>query len=147
MILNKVLDKETGLELINLGKELHQESKYKNTPYNEDRCWKLVWNTQQNPDFFLAYDEDFRGFIVVQKTTHYFSGEIWVADLAFYVKPEFRGSNVASELVQAAEKWAKGVGAKEFTIFHNTGINIEKAQRFFHHQGFQTAGYIFTKEL
>jgi hypothetical protein len=143
------LNHDSALQIIELGRELHQESKFKDTPFSEQNCWKVLEATQTNQfKFFLAYDDEFRGFIIMQATTHYFNNNVWTADLAFYVKPEFRGTTtVGLELLQEAEKWSKAIGAQEMTIFHNTGINTDKSEKFFNRNGFSTAGYIFTKEL
>lgn len=146
MILNN-LDVESGTEIIKLGYDLHQESKYRATPYNEDRCWAVLNATQNNDKFFIAYDDKFRGFLILQATAHYFSGELWTADLAFYVAPEFRGTSLGVKLLKAGEEWSKKIGATEMTIFHNTGIRIDKSESFFNRIGYTTAGYIFTKDL
>lgn len=148
LLLLSILDNESAAKIIQLGYELHQESKFRDTPFIELNCWNILSKTQQEPQkFFLAYDEDFRGFIIMQATVHYFSGEIWTADLAYYVKPEYRGTEVSPNLLKAAQEWSKSIGAKEMTIFHNTGIKTESSERFFNKNGFTTAGYIFTKEL
>ena len=141
------LDTISAKQIIELGRMLHNESKFKDTPFNEEKCWNVLNATQTNPNYFISFDEKFRGFIIMQATTHYFNGNVWTADLAFYVKPEFRGTPVGIELLKEAEKWSKSIDAKEMTIFHNTGIKTEQSERFFNRNGFKTAGYIFTKDL
>lgn len=138
----------TAKSVIELGRELHKESKYRDTPFDEERCWKILDMVQVSPKkMFLSYDPEFRGFIIMQASAHYFSGDIWTADLAFYVKPEHRGNKeVAPVLIKEAEEWSRSIGAQEMTIFHNTGID-DGSERFFNRNGFETAGYIFTKGL
>lgn len=146
MILHK-LTKDTALKILELGQQLHAESKYHDSEYNKERCWAILEATQTNPNLFIAFDAEFKGFIIIQLSTHYFSGELWAADLAFYIKPEYRNGTLSKRLLDSAEKWAKEKGATELTIYHNTGINTDKAQGFFNRVGYNTAGYIFTKDL
>jgi GNAT superfamily N-acetyltransferase len=142
------LTRSDAHRIMDLGKQLHEESKFHTQSFNVEKCWAILEATVLNPSqYFIAYDEEFKGFIIMKMTEHYFSGNKWSADLALYVKPEYRGSHLSSELIKAAREWSKANGAEEMTIYHNTGIKTEKAERFFNQQGLKTAGYIFTEEL
>lgn len=142
------LTTEDALKILEIGRQLHQESQFKDTPYDEQRCWNVLDSTVRYPEkFFIAYDSEFRGMIIMNMQQHYWSGHKWATDFCLYVAPEMRGTTLAFRLEKAAEKWAKENGAVEMTIFHNTGINMENAPEIFNRLGFKTSGYIFTKEL
>lgn len=142
------LTREDALQILELGRQLHAESRFNEQPYDEQRCWTVLDATVRFPEkFFIAYDDSFKGFIIMHMQEHYWSGHKWATDFCLYVAPEKRGSMMAYRLEKAAEKWAKEKGAREMTIFHNTGINMEDAPAIFNRLGFNTAGYIFTKEL
>ena len=141
------LNHNSAKKILELGKLLHEESKFKDTPFNEEKCWNVLNATQTDPNYFITYETHFYGFLILKATTHYFNDIKWVADLAFYVRHEYRGTTIAIRLLEAGEEWAKSIGADEMTIFHNTGINTDKSEKFFNRNGFNTAGYIFTKDL
>jgi GNAT superfamily N-acetyltransferase len=142
------LSRNDALEILELGRQLHQESQFKDSPYDDRRCWGVLEATLRFPEkFFIAYDDGYNGFILMQIQEHYWSGHKWAVDFGLYVVPEKRGTPLAYRLVQAAERWAKANDAKEMTIYHNTGIDTDKAVQFFNKVGYRTAGHILTKEF
>lgn len=142
------LTREDALRILEMGKIFHQESQFKDEPFNAEKCWTLLDSTLRYPDQrFIAYDDQFRGFIIMGINEHFFSPVKKAEDFCLYIDPEHRGGSLAPRLIQAAEEWATSKGAIDMTIYHNTGINMEKAQGFFNRSGYETKGYIFTKEL
>lgn len=142
------LNREDALRILELGKQLHDESHFRSEPYDSERCWNLLDATVRFPDKrFIAYDAEFRGFILMGINEHYFSGVKRSEDFALWIAPEHRGGLLAPRLIKQAEQWSKDNGAVSMTIYHNTGINTEKAPALFNKLGYDTAGYIFTKEL
>src|ERR1700743_2057968 len=117
------LTREDALQIIELGRELHKESRFAAEPYNEQKCWTALDGTLRFPDkVFIAYDDQFRGFALILIGTEFFNEVKRASDMAVYIKPEFRGSSLFIKLITAAEKWAKENGAIDLTINHNTGI-------------------------
>lgn len=142
------LTREDALKLLEVFQTFHKESQFKDEPFDQQRVWMLLDATITQPNqIFIAYDDDMRGFIGVTVQEHFFSGVPRVYDLGFYVSPEHRGSSLGIRLLNKAEEWAKTVGAKDITIFHNTGIEMEKSPKLFTRLGYGLDGYIFTKEL
>jgi ribosomal protein S18 acetylase RimI-like enzyme len=142
------LTTDDALQILELGKQLHQESHFRDEPFDGQRCWNLLGSTISNPtERFIAFDSEYRGFILLGMSEHFFSGKKIASDYCFYVKPEHRGSTVAWRLLLEARKWAAENKAISLTIFHNTGIDIDKAQRLFTKLGFDMKGYIFTQEF
>ena len=125
-----------------------KEGRFRDHTYDPEGVWRILEATVRFPNrFFVAYDEDFKGLALMGISQHYFSTYKWATDFAFFVTPEHRGGTLAVRLLREAEKWAKENGAQEITILHNTGINTDKAGRFFNGFGYETKGHIFTKEL
>ena len=142
------LDREAALEIMKLGKQLHAESRFSDELFDDQRCWSILDGTINNPEkLFIAYDSEYRGFILMVMNQEFFSGKKWAADLSLYVKPECRGGSLVVRLLDAAYKWAKEHGARDVTIFHNTGIDTDKAPQLFGKLGFNMKGYIFVKEI
>ncbi len=142
------LNREDALRILEMGKTFHQESQFKDEPFDAEKCWMLLDSTTRYPDKrFIAYDDEFHGFIIMGINEHFFSPVKKAEDFCLYIDPEHRGGSLAPRLIKAAEDWSKANGAVDITIYHNTGINTEKAKGFFNKSGYDTAGYIFTKEL
>jgi GNAT superfamily N-acetyltransferase len=147
MILTK-LTREDALVILDMGKTFHGESQFAHEPFNAEKCWGLLDSTVTHPTRrFIAYDSEFKGFIIMGINEHFFSSAKKAEDFCLYIDPEFRGGRLVLRLLEAAEKWCKENGAIDMTINHNTGINTERAPQLFNKLGFDMKGYIFTKEL
>jgi len=147
-MIKTIVDQEAAEEIVKLGHTFMKEGRFKDHEYNPDAVRQVLMATVRMPQkYFCAYDDKFRGLALMGISTHYFSTYKWATDFAFFVVPEHRGSPLAIRLLREAEKWAKENGASEITILHNTGINTDKASRFFKGFGYETKGHIFTKEL
>jgi len=142
------LTRDDAFKILELGKQLHQESRFSSEPFSADKCWGVLDGTLRYPDkFFIAYDDQFHGFILMHMGTEFFNDVKRASDLSVYIQPEFRGTSLFVKLIKSAEKWAKENGAVDLTINHNTGIDIEKATSSFVKLGYSEKGRIFSKEL
>lgn len=134
--------------ILKLGAELHQESQFRDEPFNQGKCIALLESTITNPERrFIAFDSEYRGFILMGINEHFFSDVKIAADFSLFIVPEARGGSLVVRLIDAATEWATANGAKDITIRHNTGIKTESALRLFKKLGFDLDGYIFTKEI
>lgn len=142
------LTRDDAFKILELGKQIHDESRFHTTDFDAEKCWSVLDATVRFPNkFFIAYDDQFKGFIIMAIQEHYWSHHKWASDLVIYVVPEHRGSSLAFRLVKAAEKWATECGAQEMTILHNTEINTDAGVQFFNGVGYRTVGNILTKDL
>jgi len=147
-MIKTVLTREDAQEIMKLGRRLHQESRFKDQEFDALRCWLVLEQTLQQPDkYFIAFDSEYRGFILMAMTEEFFSGSKWAGDRCLYIAPEHRGGSLVVRLLNAAQDWAKANGAKEMVIIHNTGIDMEKAPKLFNKLGFDMKGYICAKEI
>ena len=142
------LDRESALKLLELGERFHSETRFGEGEFNKERVWNVFQKIEAYPShFFIAYDDQFRGVIMMARQENYWSGETTVQDLCFYVSPEARGTPIAVRLEKAARQWAKDIGAKEMIIYHNTGIETDSAPALFNRLGYVKQGYIFSREI
>lgn len=148
-MIKTVLDRESGLKILELGKRFHEESRFKDgEEFNPERVWNVLQKISTYPShYFIAYDDQYRGLIAMIRTENYWSGETLAQDLAFYVEPESRGSTLAVRLEKAAREWASQIGATEMVIYHNTGIKTNKAPALFEKLGYTQRGFIFSREI
>lgn len=145
MTIKTVIDREDALELLKIGEQFMKESRFGNGTYNAEKVWTILDATLRYPDrYFIAYDSDFRGLILLMISEHYFSTDRFCSDLAFFVTPEARGSTLGPRLLKEGIKWAEGCGVKEFTIFHNAGFPLTK---FYEGMGLPKVGEIFSKDM
>lgn len=135
--------------LLELGYRFHQESQYKDTPFNANGILTLIQSPARFPDkVFIAFDEEYKGVIILQMSTQFFSGQKWSADQVFYVSPEVRGtSSLAHDLLEVGLAWTKENGGEDMVIFHNAGIGLESAKKFYNREGFELSGLIFNKKV
>ena len=142
------LNSDDVFEVLKLGKMLHQESRFRTSPFNDDKVLHLFGLTLKYPDrVFIAYDSEFKGFILMSIQEDYFSDTKYAADFCLYIKPEYRGGLLVKRLVGEAEKWALNNGAYEVRLGHTTGIKTDTAPRLFDKLGYEPTGYLFKKEL
>lgn len=142
------LTREDALRILQMGEEFHKESHFAHLPFSPEKCWSLLESTLTNRDKrFIAFDSEYKGFIIMQITEHFFTNAKMASDFCLYIAPEHRGGTLFLRLIREAAKWAVANGAQEFTIYHNTGIKTEAAPRLFEKIGMNMAGYIFTQGL
>lgn len=142
------LTREDALKILDLGYALHQESQFRDQPFEAERCWALLEATLQHPDkVFIAYDDEFQGMIILQMSTNFFSGQKWAGDQVFYVAPTARGTGLSDGLLAVGSEWARCHGALELTIIHNAGIGLETADQYYEKRGFKLTGKVYSKSL
>lgn len=147
MIKTKVTS-EDAFKIVEIGEKFMTEGRFKDHEYNPKGVLGILEATVLRPDkAFCAFDDQYRGLILMGISQHYFSTYKWATDFAFFVLPEYRGGTLAVRLLREAEKWAKENGASELTILHNTGIKTDTSERFFNGVGYETKGHIFSKDL
>ena len=142
------LTREDALKILELGRALHGESQFKHEKFDDERCWSLLDSTLRYPDrCFIAYDDQFRGMIILQMSTNFFSGAKWAGDQVFFVAPEARKHGLSDELLEAGKKWAKENGAVDLTIIHNAGIGLDWSDQYYAKRGFNLTGKVYSISL
>lgn len=77
---------------------------------------------------------------------HYYEKDGVYARLAVLaVTAPSRGRGIGTQLVDAAEGWSLGAGAREVIV--NSGLHRDKAHRFYERRGYSPTGLRFIKEL
>lgn len=142
------LDKPALHNLLRLGKDLHEESRYSGEKFDLVKVTRLFQATVDSPSkVFVAWDDEYRGFILMGIYENYFSDSKIASDFCLYIKPEHRGGLLVKRLVDKAVEWAKNNGANEIRLAHTTGIKSDTAVRLYNKLDFDLVGHIFKKEL
>lgn len=133
---------------IDAGREMHRESSYASIPFGENNLKNLAHLCLTDPDYvcFVGVENyEIIGMMVGAKTRYWFSEDAYyAADLALYVRKQFRGSSCAIRLIQAFMRWAKASNCIDIRCGVTTGINPEVAKRLYVDGfGFKDAGSLY----
>lgn len=128
---------------VTLGKEMHRESAFNFLPFNEKKLRKVAMRNikDKNSCAFLVFnDAECIGAHIGFLTPYFFCDALLAADIATYVRPQFRGGRAAIMLVKAFINWGKEKKASEVYIGVSAGINLESSDKFFKHLGCNHVG-------
>ncbi|HEX6749241.1 MAG TPA: GNAT family N-acetyltransferase [Longimicrobium sp.] len=84
------------------------------------------------------------GFVGVMRGWTYTSDDAYARILALVVAPGERGRGTGAALVDAAERWARGVGAGSIHV--TTALHREGTHRFYERIGYARSGLRFVKK-
>ena len=132
---------------IQLGRKMHQESRFRDMPFSEAKIASLL----QNPNCFTSFakaGDVYIGFIWGLVQDIWFSDCKTGFDLGLYLLPEYRGKSMAPvRLVRAFEDFCKSKGCFEITFSSSASIDEEKAFRLYEKLGYSKCGFITYKSL
>lgn len=136
--------------IVEIGKVMHQESSYRDLPYDCEKVGALMGGLidgNYGVVFVAENGGEIIGGIAGGVTQFWFCDESHGFDYCFFVHPEHRGGSAAFRLLLAFELWCKRMGAKYMDIGITTGVNIDKTTRFYEKMGFVSSGCFFRKTL
>ena len=132
--------------IVKLGKLMHEESSYSHLKFSEDR---LLFTVERNLEdlnsiLYIAMEDNepiglYAGFV----SKYFFSDELVANDVAWYVIPEKRGSQVALKLLDMFELWTKNRGVSETRLGFTTDIKGKKFNNLMKKLGYDQVGYTY----
>ncbi|MEW6134004.1 MAG: GNAT family N-acetyltransferase [Pseudomonadota bacterium] len=135
--------------LVEMGRRMHAATRFAAYDYNAERVVQnlhAVIETGQNAHkthcFFVAEDGGGHifGALIGCVERHFFS-DLLVASIVHYdVLPEKRMSGAGLKLLVAFRKWAENRGVFELSVGINSGVELEKMDRFLKKLGFRQTG-------
>lgn len=135
--------------LVELGEEMHKESRFACLPFDEDKVRRLFAHLIESPDGLMIVAEEngvviggFAGMV----HEYYFSRAKLACDFALFVCHEYRGGMAAPRLMKAYIAWAKERGALMIQAGITTGVHVEQTSRLYEKLGFKNAGQLFEME-
>lgn len=102
----------------------------------DDSAWFLAWHGGRAVGFVL---------VEVHTESPLYRHRRWAEIVGLYVEPDYRGSNVASALMDQAYGWAREHGLSTMQLYV-TNAN-DAAQRFYTKQGFTTTQVIMRRTI
>jgi GNAT superfamily N-acetyltransferase len=130
---------------IQLGRRMHEESRYRNMPFSEAKIATLL----QNPNCFGSFakaGDVYIGFIWGLVQDVWFSDCRTGSDFGLYILPEYRGKSMAPiRLIRAFEDFCKSRGCVEIRLSSSASIDEEKASRLYKMLEYKQCGFITYK--
>lgn len=131
------------------GRRMHAMTRFSAYDYNAERMaqnLRAVIETGQNAHkthcFFVAEDEarQIVGALIGCVERHFFSDLLVASVIHYDVLPEKRMSGAGLKLLVAFRKWAENRGVFELSVGINSGVELEKMDRFLKKLGFRQTG-------
>lgn len=135
--------------LVEMGRQFHQLTRFRVYDYNAAQVSgnlrsliEVGQNGKGTHCFFVAENaEGIIGGIIGCVEMHFFSNQLVASIIHYDVLPEKRMGGAGLRLLTAFRKWAENRGAFELSVGVNSGIDIDKMDRFLKRLGFgQTGG-------
>lgn len=135
--------------VVEAGREFHAMTRFSAYDYNVERLsenLRAVISAGQNAHgthcFFVAEDDcgKFCGGLIGCAERHFFSHQLVASVIHYDVLPEKRMSGAGLKLLTAFRKWAENRSAFELSVGVNSGIAMDKMDRFLKRLGFEQTG-------
>jgi GNAT superfamily N-acetyltransferase len=76
-----------------------------------------------------------------------FNNVLRATDIGVFVLPKYRNLDIAKNLIERLESWAKDKGANQFWLGQTTGDNVDVIAEYYRRLGFKIRGFNAVKEL
>lgn len=107
----------------------------------------LYINTPGLGCFFEADGDVLCGFIMGMVAPQWFTPTLEFSEIMFWVRKEYRKSNLAVRLLVTMEEWAIHKGAKKIFMAAASGYKTEAVMRFYNRRGYRNFSQIACKEI
>jgi GNAT superfamily N-acetyltransferase len=127
--------------------ELMSELGYNTTPNEMKTRFENIQKHQDYKTFIATYETEILGMVGLSKNYSYEQNGIYVRVLALVTRSSFRQKGIGKKLMDAAENWARKIGADKVLL--NCGNREERAiaQLFYKKIGYQIRSSGFVKKL
>jgi N-acetylglutamate synthase-like GNAT family acetyltransferase len=132
--------------LVETGRVYHSLTRFKAYEYNAERVaqqlTKLIVTNSKSHCFFVADDKVGKpyGGLIGCIEHHIFSDEPVANVIHYDVLPDKRMGGAALRLLTAFKRWAENRGAVEVCCGVNSGVHLNRTDRFLRRLGFQLTG-------
>ena len=136
--------------MLELGRQLHDESRFSVYPLNEQRTidfFKMVINGGSTCAFVSIQKGEIVGGFMGGIADHWSCDLITAFDYSLFIDKAHRNGTTAIKLIVAFETWAEEMNADEMTIGITTGVNTEGTTRLYESLGYKQVGPMFTRRI
>ena len=131
-----------------IGRRMHTVTRFAAYDFNAERVAQNLSAVIENGHakgthcFFVAEDTagQLIGALIGCVERHFFSDQLVASIIHYDVLPENRMGGAGLKLLSAFRKWAENRGVFELSVGINSGVEMEKMDRFLKRLGFQQTG-------
>lgn len=134
---------------VDAGRRFHAMTRFAAYDYDVERLRENLYaviqggqNDKGTHCFLMAEDDkqQFCGVLIGCTEKHFFSQQLVASVIHYDVLPEKRMSGAGLKLLTAFRKWAENRRVYELSVGVNSGVEIEKMDRFLKRLGFAQTG-------
>jgi GNAT superfamily N-acetyltransferase len=127
---------------------MHAEGYFRHVEFNEGKVRAMLVHCLLHGFIGVSDGPDgLNGFLIGHAAELWYSSAKCATDLAFFVRPDRRGSIAAVRLVQDFVAWAREAGAAEVCISQSSGVRIEETHHLLTGMKFDHLGGVFKWRL
>lgn len=144
----RLMEMADVVEVIDLGKMMHEESIYSDLDFNPQRLLALAEQVIPSLEYLtLVAEKDAKivGLCVAYATPHFFGNDLTAGDLAIYMHPDHRGGLLGVQLVKHYIAWCDMKGVKHPMLGVSAGIKPERVGKLYRKLGFTTEYVIYKR--
>jgi GNAT superfamily N-acetyltransferase len=129
-----------------LGKIMHEESAFAGVEWNQEKVMTFGRVAVTHKDF-CTWGADDNGvpvaMVIAQVVPYYFSDELRLCDHLWYIDKNYRGGDLAKQLIDKLITFAKERGVKEIYSGVSTGIDVHRPHAILENKGFEHLGGLY----
>lgn len=131
--------------MIELGKAMHAESRFRNFKFNDDKAARFLDYAVAEKSLIVLVDgEPAHAMMIAYVQPFWWGDALESDDLLLYVTPKMRGKSSAVRLVKEYKRIAKSMGVADPRISTATGVETERTAKLFERLGFEGTGLMFS---
>lgn len=133
--------------LIELGKQMHAESKYAIYNFDDEKTRNYFWGCILHEDgILLVVERDgvIVGGFVGWVSDQYFGQDKVAVDLALFVQQDKRGAMAGAMLIKRYIEIAKEKGAAQIVISNSTGVDKDRVGKLYEKLGMEHVGFVYS---
>lgn len=133
------------VEVIELGRDMHQESVYRQFDFSPAKYAMLLHMCISDPTTHFARiavtgTDEIIGVLLGEISEHYFGTDLIASDYLWYVAPAHRGSKAGVMLLKEYQEWAKDRDAVAIYMGISSGLRPEKTGALLEKLGYDLVG-------
>jgi len=135
--------------LLDLIEQHLSTSSMKDIRFSRTKMSDLLHGNLRNLTFFVnvaVKDGQVVGGFCASLSAYIFSHEVMAVDNIFYIHPDHRDTQLATELVESYIEWAKNRKVRQIRLMNVTGLRPETFEKFAQKFGFRYVGSVHLME-
>lgn len=135
-------------DILEMSREFYAHTSYQSIPFDDASCYLLFKSSVEQDMSFVSEKGEVTGFITGLHFPYPMNQLVQVSsEIAWWVKPAYRGTSAGIKLVKALEEAARSAGSKMLTMMCLESINPDSVQAVYEKMGFAQSERAFVRTL